>query len=49
MWKGRQKKEKLQDFINGSHLPLDTIGRQKNRWENDVRKDLQTMKIKNWK
>jgi hypothetical protein len=26
-----------------------TIGRPKNRWEDDVRKDLQTMKIKNWK
>jgi hypothetical protein len=25
------------------------IGRLKNRWEGDVRKDLQTMKIKNWK
>jgi hypothetical protein len=25
------------------------IGRLKNRWEVDVRKDLQTMKIKNWK
>ena len=24
------------------------IGRPKNRWEDDVRKDLQTMKIKNW-
>jgi hypothetical protein len=24
-------------------------GRPKNRWEDDVRKDLQTMKIKNWK
>jgi hypothetical protein len=23
------------------------IGRSKNRWEDDVRKDLQTMKIKN--
>jgi hypothetical protein len=26
-----------------------SIGRPKNRWEDDVRKDLQTMKIKNWK
>jgi hypothetical protein len=25
------------------------IGRPKNRWEDDVRKDLQTIKIKNWK
>jgi hypothetical protein len=25
------------------------IGRPKNRWEHDVRKDLRTMKIKNWK
>jgi hypothetical protein len=25
------------------------IGRPKNRWEYDVRKDLQTVKIKNWK
>jgi hypothetical protein len=22
MWKGYQKKEKLPEFINGSHLPL---------------------------
>jgi hypothetical protein len=43
MWKGCQKKEKLQEFINGSHLPLE------NRWEDDVRKDLQTMNIQNWK
>jgi hypothetical protein len=26
-----------------------SIGRPKNRWADDVRKDLQTMKIKNWK
>jgi hypothetical protein len=25
------------------------IGRPKNRWEDDVRKDLHTVKIKNWK
>jgi hypothetical protein len=25
------------------------IGRPKNRWEDDVRKDLQTVNIKNWK
>jgi hypothetical protein len=25
------------------------IGRPKNGWEDDVRKDLQTMRIKNWK
>jgi hypothetical protein len=25
------------------------IGRRKIRWEDDVRKDLQTIKIKNWK
>jgi hypothetical protein len=25
------------------------IGRPKNRWEDDVRKDLQTVKIKDWK
>jgi hypothetical protein len=25
------------------------IGRPKSRWEDDVRKDLKTMKIKNWK
>ena len=25
------------------------IGRPKNRWEDDVRKDLQTMKINKWK
>jgi hypothetical protein len=31
--------------------PLASIpmGRPKNRWEDDVRKDLQTKKIKNWK
>jgi hypothetical protein len=49
MWKGCQKKEKLQEFINGSHLPLRPIGRPKKRLEDDVRKDLHTMKIKNWK
>jgi hypothetical protein len=26
-----------------------SIGRPKRRWEDDVRKDLQTMKIKKWK
>jgi hypothetical protein len=26
-----------------------SIGRPKNRWEDNVRKGLQTMKIKNWK
>jgi hypothetical protein len=25
------------------------IGRPKIRWEDDIRKDLQTMRIKNWK
>jgi hypothetical protein len=25
------------------------IARPKNRWEDDVRKDLQTVKVKNWK
>jgi hypothetical protein len=25
------------------------VGRLKNIWEDDVRKDLQTVKIKNWK
>jgi hypothetical protein len=51
MWKRCQKKEKLQEFINGSHLPLESrpIERPKNRWEDDVRKDLQTKKIKDWK
>jgi hypothetical protein len=31
--------------------PLDSgpIGRPKNRWEDDMRKKLQTIKIKNWK
>jgi hypothetical protein len=23
MWKGFHKKEKVQEFVNGSHLPLD--------------------------
>jgi hypothetical protein len=49
MWKGCQKKEKLQEFINGSHLPLRPVGRPKIRWEVDVRNDLQIKKIKNWK
>jgi hypothetical protein len=49
MWKGCQKKEKLQEFINGSHLPLDQWEGPKNKWEDYVRKDLQTMRIKNWK
>jgi hypothetical protein len=25
------------------------IGRPKNRWEDDIRKDFQTVKFKNWK
>jgi hypothetical protein len=49
MWKGCHKKEKLQEFINGSQLVSRPIGRPKNRWEDDVRKDLQTAMIKNWK
>jgi hypothetical protein len=45
MWKGCQRKEKLHQFINASR----PIGTLKNRWEDDVRKDLQTMKVNNWK
>jgi hypothetical protein len=49
MWKGCHKKEKSQESTNGSHLPLRPIGRPKIRWEDDIRIDLQTMRIENWK
>ena len=42
-------KEKSQESINGSQLASRPKGRPKNRWEDDVRMNLQKMKIKNWK
>ena len=49
MWKECQMKEKSQESINGSQLASRPKGRPKNRWEDDVRMDLQKTKIKNWK
>jgi hypothetical protein len=48
MWKECQKREITRNYkwkLFASRL----IGRRKNRWEDDVRKDLQTVKVKNWK
>jgi len=42
-------KEKSQESVNGSQLASRPKGRPKNRWEDDVRMNLQKMKIKNWK
>jgi hypothetical protein len=49
MWKGCQKKEKLTRIYKWKSFASRPIGRPKSRWEDDVRKDLQTMKITNWK
>ena len=42
-------KEKSQESINGSHLPLDQKEDRRIDGEDDVRMDLQKMKVKNWK
>ena len=49
MWKECKMTEKSQESINGSHLPLDQKEDRRIDGEDDVRMDLQKMKIKNWK
>jgi hypothetical protein len=48
MWKGCQKKE-ITIIFKWKPFASKPIGRPKNRWEDDVRKDLQTVKTINWK
>ena len=44
-----QKEREVTKIYKWKPFPSRPIRRPKNRWEDDVRKDLQTMKIKNWK
>ena len=44
-----QKERDVTEIYKWKPFASRPIGRPKNRWEDDVRKDLQTMKIKNWK
>ena len=44
-----QKEREVTKIYKWKTFASRPIGRPKNRWEDDVRKDLQTMKIKNWK
>ena len=44
-----QKEREVTKIYKWKPFASRPIGRPKNRWEDDVRKDLQTMKIKNWK
>jgi hypothetical protein len=52
-WLGRvermPKEREVTRIYKWKPLASRPIGRPKNRWEDDVRKDLQTLKIKNWK
>jgi hypothetical protein len=43
------KDRKVTRIYDWKPLASRPIGRSKHRWEDDVRKDLQTMKIKDWK
>jgi hypothetical protein len=43
------KEREVTGIYKWKPLASTPIGKPKNRWEDDVRKDLQTMKIKNWK
>jgi hypothetical protein len=45
----RMPKKEVTRIYKWKPLASRPIGRPKNRWEDDVRKDLQTMNIKNWK
>ena len=51
-WLGRiermQKEREVTKLYKWKPFVSRPIGRPKNRWEDDVRKDLQAMKIKNW-
>jgi hypothetical protein len=50
MWEGWMPKEReITRFYDWKLFTSRPIGRPKNRWVDYVRKDLQTMKIKNWK
>jgi hypothetical protein len=49
MWKGQPKEREVTRIYKWKPIVSIPIERPKNRWEDDVRKDLQTMKIKNWK
>ena len=44
-----QKEREVAKIYKWKPFASRPIGRPKNRWEDDVRKDLQTMKIKKWK
>ena len=44
-----QKERDVTKIYKSKPFASRPIGRPKNSWEDDVRKDLQTMKIKNWK
>ena len=44
-----QKEREITKIYKWKPFASRPIGRPKNRWEDDVRKDLQTTKIKNWK
>ena len=44
-----QKEREVTKIYKWKPFSSRPIGRPKNRWEDDVREDLQTMKIKNWK
>jgi hypothetical protein len=43
------KRKKVTRVYKWKPLASRPIGRPKNRWEDDLRKDLQTVKIKYWK
>jgi hypothetical protein len=44
-----EKEREVARIYKWKSLASRPIERPKNRWEDDVRKDLQTIKIKNWK
>ena len=44
-----QKEREVTKIYKWKPFTSRPIGRPKNRWKDDVRKDLQTVKIKNWK
>jgi hypothetical protein len=47
--KGCKKKEWSRQYTPGNPFLRKPIGRPKIRWENDVRKDVQKLKVPNWK
>jgi hypothetical protein len=44
-----QKEREITSVYKRKPFASRTIGRPKNRLKDDVRKDLQTVKVKNWK